>query len=243
MKEWFEEWFDTPFYHILYKNRDDNEAKRFIDALDAKLNFSTKGKILDLACGKGRHSIYLNSKGYDVVGVDLSDNNVSYARKFANNRLHFYPHDMREVFCPNMFGVVVNLFTSFGYFSNDGENQQAILSVAEDLKPNGLFILDYMNSNKAIRELHDYTKVEEGIEFKITKEWVDGFIYKHIRFEFEHQNFHFVEKVKTITLADFQQFFKAANLEILHTWGDYQLTPFDVETSNRLILVAKKIIK
>lgn len=241
MKEWFEEWFDTPFYHILYKHRDDKEAQEFIDALDKQLEFSSKERILDLACGKGRHSVYLNSKGYRVLGIDLSENNIRFANKFANERLKFFEHDMREVFRPDSFEVVLNLFTSFGYFKNDDENQLAIIAAAKNLRSGGLLVLDYMNSEKAINELHDYTKTEEGIVFNITKTLTDGFIFKHIKFEIDNTSYHFTEKVKALTLADFTTFFKAAQLSILHTWGDYQLSSFDSKTSNRLILVAEKI--
>ena len=71
MKHWYSSWFDTPFYHILYKDRDDKEAQSFMDALTYYLNISQNSTILDLACGKGRHSLYLNSIGYDVTGLDL----------------------------------------------------------------------------------------------------------------------------------------------------------------------------
>lgn len=241
MKEWFKEWFDTPFYHILYKHRDDKEAQQFIDALDKQLEFAQKERILDLACGKGRHSVYLNSKGYRVVGVDLSENNIRYANQFANDRLKFFEHDMREVFRPDSFDVILNLFTSFGYFKNDDENQLAIISAAKSLRHGGLLVLDYMNSEKAISELHDYTKIEDGIVFNITKTLTDGFIHKHIKFDFENSSYHFVEKVKALTISNFTTFFEAAQLSILHTWGDYQLSPFDNKTSTRLIIVAKKI--
>ena len=72
-QQWYASWFDTPFYHILYKDRDHSEAQLFMDNLTNYLNIPEQGEILDLACGKGRHSMYLNSLGYDVTGVDLSE--------------------------------------------------------------------------------------------------------------------------------------------------------------------------
>ncbi|MCB0512464.1 MAG: class I SAM-dependent methyltransferase, partial [Bacteroidetes bacterium] len=77
-KNWFELWFNSPFYHILYKNRDQNEANIFIDNMITKLKMDY-GKILDLACGKGRHAYYLAEKGFDVIGVDLAENSIKYA--------------------------------------------------------------------------------------------------------------------------------------------------------------------
>ncbi len=89
-KEWFSEWFNSPYYHILYKNRDGNEARFFIDNLIGFLEISSRNRVLDLACGRGRHSVYLNSKGFRVVGIDIAPGNIAYARQFENDRLHFY---------------------------------------------------------------------------------------------------------------------------------------------------------
>ena len=77
--QWFTSWFDTPYYHTLYKDRNHSEAQVFMDNLTNYLNVPEHGEILDLACGKGRHSIYLNSLGYNVTGVDLSENSIEYA--------------------------------------------------------------------------------------------------------------------------------------------------------------------
>ena len=95
--EWFDEWFDSPYYHILYKHRDYEEAKDFLDTLIRYFRIKPNHKVLDLACGKGRHSIYLNEQGFDVTGVDLSEQNITHARQFQNERLTFDIHDMREV--------------------------------------------------------------------------------------------------------------------------------------------------
>ncbi len=81
MKNWFAKWFDTKYYHILYKDRDYQEARMFIDNITSYLNLPEKAKVLDLACGKGRHSIYLNKLGFDVVGADLSENSINEAKK------------------------------------------------------------------------------------------------------------------------------------------------------------------
>lgn len=81
---WFTSWFDTPFYHILYKDRDDTEAQHFMDKLTGYLNIPEGGSILDLACGKGRHSIYLNSLGFDVTGADLSENSIGLPNNIGN---------------------------------------------------------------------------------------------------------------------------------------------------------------
>ena len=115
---WFTSWFDTPFYHILYKDRDHAEAQHFMDTLTEYLNIPEGGSILDLACGKGRHSIYLNTLGFDVTGADLSENSIVFAKQFENNTLHFEVHNMCKPF-NKPFDAVFNLFTSFGYFEKN----------------------------------------------------------------------------------------------------------------------------
>ena len=109
--EWFEDWFDSPYYHLLYKNRDYSEAESFIDNLISFLKPEEGSRFLDLGCGKGRHSIYLNKKGFDVTGIDLSENSIAAAKEFENEQQNFYVHDMRKLFRTNYFDCVVNLFT------------------------------------------------------------------------------------------------------------------------------------
>lgn len=237
---WFAEWFDTPFYHILYKSRNYQEAQLFIDNLESYLHLKKTDKILDLACGKGRHSIYLHSKGYSVTGIDLSKNSINYANQFSGKTLHFYVHDMREVFRTRAFDYVLNLFTSFGYFEDDNDNLKTIQAVAQSLKKGGRLVLDYMNSTKALKNLATYYEKEvEGIKFIITKSLENGFIIKNIDFEFEGKKYHFQERVKTIDFYEFHRYFEAVGLICEKTFGNYQLDDFDIEQSDRMIFVAR----
>lgn len=242
MKEWFAEWFDTSFYHQLYKSRGYEEAKHFIDNLEKALNFKHSDAFLDLACGKGRHSIYLNSKGYDVIGVDLSRNNIEAANYSATQRLHFFVHDMRETFRPESFNFVLNLFTSFGYFEENYDNFRAIRAVAENLKSGGTLVLDYMNSAKAVKNLTKYYEKEvDGIKFVITKKIEYGFIVKNIDFDYEGEHHHFEERVKILTCEDFRYYFRKAELTCQKIYGSYDLKPFDVVESDRMIFVVQKV--
>src|SRR6185295_11720123 len=102
-KQWFEAWFDSPYYHVLYKQRDEPEAQAFLDNLIKLLKPPKTARILDVACGRGRHALYLNKKGYQVFGFDLSKKNIDYNKQFENNNLQFFVHDMREAFRVNYF--------------------------------------------------------------------------------------------------------------------------------------------
>lgn len=239
--EWFSTWFDSPYYHILYKNRDAQEAQHFIDKLLEYLHPKPHEKILDLACGKGRHSIYLNKKGYDVTGIDLSAQSIQYAKQFENERLHFEVHDMRHVFRPETFDFVLNLFTSFGYFDNETENVVALDATAKSIQHGGKFVIDFMNTNKTIENLiAEEEKEIHGITFNIHRGVENGFIVKKISFYDNSQNFQFEERVRALREEDFIEYFKIAQLRLVEVFGSYNLEPFIPEKSDRMIFVLKK---
>lgn len=236
---WFASWFDTPYYHILYKDRDYAEAQHFMDNLTHYLNLPEDAKILDLACGKGRHSLYPNQLGYDVTGADLSENSIAAASEFANDKLHFKVHDMREPF-EEKFDAVFNLFTSFGYFESDDDNLTTLKAIKESLTEYGFAVIDFMNVNYVINNLvPEEVKTVEGIDFHIKRYVKDNHIFKEIDFEDKGQKFHFTEKVKALTLDDFEQMMEEAGIFLLDVFGDYKLRKFFKNDSERLIMIFK----
>jgi SAM-dependent methyltransferase len=239
---WFKNWFNTPYYHLLYKNRDFQEAENFIDNLVTYLKPKQGADIFDLACGKGRHSMFLNKKGFDVVGVDLSEESILSAQKSQNERLHFAVHDMREVFEAHSFDVVVNLFTSFGYFDDDNEDVNVLKAVASVLKAEGVFVLDYLNAKQVVKNLKPQETIQrEGVSFEITKKVENSFVVKGIDFQDQGEVYHFEERVKLIGEDQFEAYFKLAGLRLLAKFGNYNLEEFDEDKSPRLILIAEKI--
>jgi SAM-dependent methyltransferase len=237
MKSWFESWFNTSYYHILYKNRNDQEAQDFMDALCAKFSFQPTQKILDLACGKGRHAIYLNSLGLTVDGADLSPESIDHANRSANDTLHFYVHDMRNPL-PKSYDVVLNMFTSFGYFENEKENIQVLQSVKKALSKNGLLIIDFLNLAFVKQHLiANETKIIDGIDFHISKKVTLTHILKDIRFTDKGNDYHYTEKVQALGFNHFEQLANQAGLVIKMAFGDYKLKPLIPQQSERLILV------
>ena len=238
---WFANWFDSPYYHTLYKNRDEKEAQVFIDNLIDYLQIHKGSKLIDIACDKGRHAKYFNKKGMDVVGVDLSPNSINTAKKDENKSLKFSVHDMREIYKENTFNIVTNLFTSFGYFEDNKDEQKAINAMSSNLKKEGLLIIDFMNVKKVIANLVlNEQKTINNIQFDITRQVKDGFIIKDIRITDGKEEQQFQEKVKAITLADYSEFITNAGLKIIDIFGNYKLDNFDEEISDRLILICKK---
>ncbi|AWG22071.1 SAM-dependent methyltransferase [Flavobacterium faecale] len=236
---WFSSWFDTPYYHILYKERNYREAQLFMDNITHYLNLPEKAKVLDLACGKGRHSIYLNQLGFDVLGADLSENSILEASKNSNDSLHFKVHDMRESF-EEKYDAIFNLFTSFGYFEKDEDNLTTLKAIKESLSEYGFAVIDFMNVNQVVNTLvPEEVKIVDGIEFHLKRYVSDGHIYKDIDFEDNGQKYHYTEKVKALTLQDFQSMMDEAGIYLLDIFGDYKLKKFHKTESERLIMIFK----
>ncbi len=240
-KEWFEEWFDSPYYHLLYNSHDEKEARKTVDALLSALDLPAGARVLDLACGKGRHARYLAEKGYDVTGLDISWNSIAHARQFEHERLTFFQHDMRRLFRTNYFDAVMNMFTSFGYFSKAADHLHTLQNVAKAQKPGGTLLLDFFNAQWVRRNLvPDDIKTVENVEFHLKRNIEGQHVYKHIEFDADGKHYSFRESVRLFELADFEALFGQAGLKITRTFGDYDLHPFDPGQSKRLILLAQK---
>ena len=236
-KNWFSSWFDTPYYHILYKDRGYEEAELFMKNITSFLQLPRGADILDLACGKGRHSIFLNKLGYNVTGVDLSPNSIAFTKQFESRSLHFQAHDMCQPMSKK-FDAVLNLFTSFGYFDEEEDNFRTIKAVKEELKENGCGVIDFMNVRKVISNLvPSEIKTIRGIEFHITRIYQNGYLLKNIQFFDKGKSYDFTEKVRALTLDDFCEYFEKAGILLKNTFGDYDLRKFDARKSDRLILV------
>lgn len=239
-KEWFETWFDSPYYHQLYAHRDENEAEFFLTRLVQHLQIPKQSKILDLACGKGRHAQFLHRLGFDVTGIDLSGNSICEAKKLGGKGLHFIQGDMRHAF-PQKYHYIFNLFTSFGYFENENENLEVLKNVNDSLEPGGLFVLDYLNATKLLNDLcTDEARKVDDIIFHIQKSTKNGFIEKKIDFEADGKTHTYCEKVQLLEISSLEKMLNATQLQIISTFGSYSLSPFDQKSSDRLIIVAQK---
>lgn len=239
---WFEAWFDSPYYHMLYAHRDTNEADTFVRSLQGLLNLPAGARILDLACGKGRHSKALSLQGYAVCGVDLSERSIAEAKKSETDNLEFMVHDMRRPVAVNYFDAVLNLFTSFGYFQHVHDNVRTIEAVHSDLKAGGIFLLDYFNAvkvKKAIAEKPEGDHRAGDVLFHWQKSIVENAVVKRIEVTDQGRKVSFSEHVQLFTREDFARLLET-RFEIVSVFGDYSLSPFDEETSDRLIVFCRK---
>lgn len=240
MSTWFATWFDSSYYHLLYQHRDDTEAQFFMDNLVDYLAPDAGSRLLDLACGKGRHSIYLAQKGYEVVGVDLSPESIAHAQQFEQENLHFATHDMRQPLELPAFDYVFNLFTSFGYFPTEEEHVQTLQAMQQNLKgKDSRLVIDFFNAPQVIANLVlQEEKTLSGVTFQLRRYVENGYIVKDIQFEDQGQAYHFQERVRAFTLADFERLLPQANLQLVETFGSYDLQPYEAATSSRLIILA-----
>jgi len=238
--QWYAHWFDSSFYHLLYQHRDPQEATQFINELMCFLAPSKGARILDLACGKGRHARAMHAHGYNITGVDLSLQSIEAARKELPQGLHFDVHDMRDVYRPKAFELVVSLFTSFGYFADPADDQRVLNSVAAALVPGGRFVLDFMNADYVTRKLVPSEEIVRGnITFRIQRTVVDGMIHKNIAFQAGGHSYNFQEHVRAYNLEGLSALFTNAGFKVCKTFGSYRLEGFDAAQSDRLIVVGQ----
>lgn len=236
---WYSTWFDSPFYHILYQHRNHTEAEIAVKTLLAFAGVKKGATIMDLCCGKGRHSILLEKAGNTVTGLDLSPANIQHCKSFENENLHFDVHDMREVYNYQSFDFIFNLFTSFGYFDDKG-NEQTLASIKAGLKPGGKVIIDFLNVIPVLDKLPSREEIVlDGIHFFIHKYFENNSIYKQINFSHEGHDYSFCEEVNALRLSDFERYFSNTGLNLISVSGDYDGSAFNEHQSKRLILLAE----
>jgi len=241
--EWFREWFDSPYYHKLYFERNEEEATAFISRLLDTLQPPAGSRMLDVACGRGRHSRILAGKGFDVTGIDLAADSIAKALQYENDHLHFYLHDMRSPVRVNYFQYAFNFFTSFGYFRTDREHDNAIRAVSQSLTGNGIFVLDYLNVRYSEdRLVKESVKTIGGTVYRLTKWDDEKHFYKKIHIEDDalEAPLEFTEKVAKFSLEDFSVLFSRNGLQLRDIYGDYEMGPYDRQASPRLLMIAAK---
>lgn len=242
-RAWYHDWFDSPFYHRLYFERDEEEARQFIHKLIDLLQPPAGSRMVDVACGRGRHSRILARMGFDVTGFDLSFNSIDYAKQFEQENLSFYQHDMRLPFWINYFDYAFNFFTSFGYFATRREHDGAMRSISASLKPSGVFVIDYLNVHYAEDHLvhHEIKKIAETT-FDINRWHDEHHFYKKVSVQDSSLTIpeEHTEKVFKFSLGDFTDMLSYQHMQVVEVFGDYNLIPYDVRKTPRLIVVARK---
>lgn len=239
-KQWFEEWFNSSYYTQVYNHRSHGEASGVIDLLLRLVPLTSEHSVLDLCCGNGRHTHALAERGLSVVGLDISSTLLDIAKsKCTHSSVQFYQGDMREPYPHAPFDCIANFFTSFGYFDDDRDNLLVLQRVREALKPDGVFFFDYLNVPHVQRTLVPQdSKVVENINVRQTRYLDERFVVKTIDISDDNGSRHtFTERVRLLTLGDFERMFAKAGLRITAVYGSYTGQAY-TEHSPRLIIVA-----
>lgn len=241
-KQWFESWFDTSYYHALYQHRNDDEARLFIATMVMYLELQPHQRVLDVACGKGRHSRVLHEHGLKVVGFDLSENSINEASIYSSDDLQFMVHDMREPLNEGPFDAAFNLFTSFGYFDRSEHDLISLRNIYHTLSNRGYFVQDYLNANSILDELPSSGQLElDGVKYSWNKYLQQGQIFKDIKIIDGKKVLEFQEKVKAYSLDELKFLHEQAGFELKQVFGSYKLDNYDPESSPRMILVSHKL--
>jgi SAM-dependent methyltransferase len=253
--KWFTKWFSTQDYLDLYKHRDTRDAAKILRLLFENVSIPKGAKVLDLACGNGRHSLLIARKGYNVTGIDLSNYLISKAKEKLNgeysscrNRLSFEIGDMRYIAHKNEFELVVNLFTSFGYFEKHSDNMKVIKSISSALKQNGWFLFDFLNRDYLLKHLVPFNVKREDKNIIVQIRNISGgfvekniFILKNNAVPGSYPALNsYKEKIRLYSLKDFREMFSANGLKTVKVFGNYDGSKFVKSKSGRLILLAQK---
>lgn len=236
--DWFEEWFGEDYLRI-YQHRDETEAEHVIDFIARFLAGRDIRSVLDLGSGAGRHSRALCER-WSTVGLDLSAALLRIARREIRDA-PYVRADMRELpFAPQSFDLVVNLFTSFGYFEDDRENERVLVCVCDALRPGGTLVIDFLNASQVRSALVPYDeRVENGVTIEQTRTISpdDRFVEKTIRLR--ERGKEYIERVRLLTPQDLERMLEVAGFEIVDRIGDYAGAPWS-EASPRTILFASR---
>jgi len=236
MTEWFKHWFGDE-YHGLYAHRDEEDARRAVALIRGAVKLESGARILDLACGPGRHSSELARTGGRVVGFDLS--RAMLRRAHERNSAVLVRGDMRALpFRNRTFDLAVNLFTSFGYFLDDAEHARVVGQVAATLVPGGHFVLDYLNAEHVRRTL-TVTERQVSRDVFVRRRIDEGGRYVIKEIDLREEGRRFQERVRLYGPEELAALFAAADLHVVARFGDYDGAPVGAATP-RVILVGKK---
>ena len=241
MTEWFEQWFGEE-YHALYPHRDEEEARQVVDLVRGVAPWAAGDRVLDLACGAGRHAAALERAGARVVGFDLST--AMLRRAGARSRAALVRGDMRALpFRPGAFAVAVNLFTSFGYFRDDTEHLHVVRQVAAVLAPGGRFVLDYLNADQVRRTLRrDSEEVRDGggeTAARVRRRFSEEGLYVVKEIELRDEGRSFQERVRLFAPAELAALLEQAGFRVTDRFGDYAGHPLATD-SPRAIFVGTR---
>lgn len=238
---WFQKWFGNDYLKV-YSHRDKKEAKQLVSLIQSIIKLETNAKILDVGCGQGRHLSIFEENQFHITGIDLSFVLLKIAQEklIKNNNAYFIQADMRHLPLKPSFDLILNLFTSFGYFETDKENQLVLEQIFKILKKSGHFVFDYFNSDYLEKNLIPEHKEELGELIIEQERYIENSrIKKKINLIKNGEKSTYLESVKLYSPEEIFDMLHSVNLKINKTFGNYDGSLFNHD-SPRLLIFGEK---
>lgn len=233
---WYREWFGTRYYSLLYGHRDEQEARAWVDLLLGHWDLLPGARVLDMACGRGRHVQWFVRRGLRVTGIDLDPASIEEARTLVPEA-DLRVHDMRQRLESDHYDAACCLFTSLGYSEDRADDQRVFQAAFQALRPGGRFVLDFMNTPRVVEALVPVEVIErEGVLFTIQRMLADGVIVKRIEVKDGAYQGRFEERVAAWTPAELDAMALAAGFQIDDRTDGPETAPFDPVRSSRYVL-------
>jgi len=241
---WYKEWFNSENYLKVYSHRNDAEAERLVNLIEKNVKLKNDALVLDMACGAGRHAIAFAKKGFNVTAVDLSERLISEAKRnaiAAKVNIDFILSDILDFETDKHFGLVLNLFTSIGYFDKDEENFAVIRKGYEVSEKGGFIVLDYFNKEFLLENLVPTSVISEnGIRITQNRSIINNRVVKKITIEKDNSIEQFYESVRLYSYDEMKSILTKTGFVVLKELGDFYGSDYKRKTSPRLIFFAEK---
>jgi SAM-dependent methyltransferase len=236
MPEWFEEWFNDE-YLALYPHRDEADAGRLVALLQDRIGWTGSWRVLDVACGPGRHARAIEESGARCIGLDLSMTLLRRAQSLTAAPL--VRADMRRIpIRPRSMDLTLNLFTSFGYFDDDEQHRIALAEMAGTVRAGGWFAIDFLNAERVRDTLVPSERATlGGTPVRITRELVGNARFVRKRMEADDGR-AWVERVRLFRPDELEAMLGESGIDVVERFGDYVGGPISAD-SPRAILIGR----
>jgi len=250
MDNWYETYFGEEYIRLYCSVLTPEREAEEVDNIVTVLALEPGAAILDLCCGQGRHLVPLAQRGYKMTGLDLSEYLLGIARRRAEKlgvAVAFHHGDMREIPWAGRFDAVINMFTAFGYFDDEAENQKVLHAVHRALKPGGKLLMEMMPRDRLAKifQARDWEQLDDGTMVWYEREFdaVTGFnTQRTVYMTPDGQMHHRGHRVRVYTPTELCRMLREAGLEPVVVFDGTDGTLLTMDSRRMTILAQKPVI-
>lgn len=252
---WYRKAFEAGYLE-LYAHRDEADAARAVEFVASQAALGRDARLLDLCCGPGRHLGLLAPRVARACGLDLSQVLLQRADEFcrgklrdagikARGRLALVRGDMRSLpFADETFSVVVNLFTSMGYFEDERDNARVLREVARALEPGGVLVIDHINRDHLEETLQPVSERQLRTGARVTErrsfEPGASRVLKHVQWSQEGRTTEWIESVRVYDFGEFKALLRGSGFAVEKAFGDFDGSDFTRDSPRMIVLASRK---